>query len=60
MSISKIIWVAGGIVLASIIDLAYMFWTRSDTGSALHKASWKSSGLGRGQYNVLPLKGLKW
>lgn len=55
----KLLWITGGVVIASIIDLVYMFWSRSNTGNNFHRAAWKASGLGKGRYNLLPGKGFK-
>jgi len=51
----KILWVAGGIVLACLLDLVYMFWSRSNPGHNFHRAGWQASGLGKGHYDVMKI-----
>lgn len=46
-------WVVGGVVAASILDLAYMFWSRSNSGHNFSRAGWNASTLGRGHYNIM-------
>jgi hypothetical protein len=47
------LWIVGGVVVASVLDLCYMFWSRSNAGGRFNKAIWNSSGLGRGNFNVM-------
>ncbi len=48
-------WVLGGVIAASVLDLVYMFWTRSAPGHSFHRAGWQASALGRGHYDVMKL-----
>jgi hypothetical protein len=53
MNIARLAWIGGGVIIASILDLGYMFWSRSAAGGKFNKAIWNSSGLGRGNFNVM-------
>lgn len=53
MRIAKYFWIGGGIVLASMLDLAYMFWSRSQSGGNFNKAIWNSTGIGKGKFNIM-------
>lgn len=53
MNISKLLWVSGGVVIACLVDLVYMFWSRSSTGHAFHRAGWNSTGFGKGKFSVM-------
>lgn len=55
MNKAKILWVVGVAVVASVIDLVYMFWTRSNTGHNYSRAAWKASGFGSGHYNLMKM-----
>jgi hypothetical protein len=48
-------WVVGGIIIASIIDLVYMFWSRSSPGHNFHRAGWQAGTLGKGRYDIMKL-----
>lgn len=53
MTHGRLLWITGGVIVASILDLAYMFWSRSATGTRFGKAAWNAGGLGRGRFNVM-------
>lgn len=53
MTIVKMLWITGGVVAASVLDLVYMFWSRSQPSGKLNRAIWNSSNLGRGHFNVM-------
>jgi hypothetical protein len=53
MNSGRILWIGAGVVLASVLDLVYMFWSRSQAGGRFNKAIWNSSGLGRGRFNIM-------
>lgn len=53
MNITKFLWIGGAAVVACIADLLFMFWSRSQTGGKFNKAIWNSSGLGRGNFNIM-------
>jgi hypothetical protein len=55
MNYSKVVWVSGAVVVASILDLVYMFWSRSNPGHNFHKAGWHASSLGKGRYDVMKI-----
>jgi len=52
---TKWLWVGAGVVVASIIDLVYTFWSRSSPGHNFHRAGWQASGLGKGRYDLMKL-----
>jgi hypothetical protein len=53
MTIGKVLWITGGVIAASVLDLVYTFWSRSQPGGILNRAIWNSSNLGRGRFNVM-------
>lgn len=53
MNYNKIGWTIGGVIVASVLDLVYMFWSRSPSGSKFNKAVWNSSGMGRGNFSIM-------
>ncbi len=53
MNSGRILWIGAGVVLASILDLVWMFWSRSGTGGNFNKSIWHSTGLGRGRFNIM-------
>jgi len=53
MNWTKIVWIGAGVIVSSVLDLGYMFWSRSSAGGKFNKAIWNSSGLGRGNYNLM-------
>jgi hypothetical protein len=53
MNWTKIALVVGGVVVASVVDLVYMFWSRSPGGARFGRSIWNSSMLGKGHYNVM-------
>ena len=53
MNKTKFFWVAGVAVVASIVDLVYMFWSRSNMGHKFGQASWGAGNLGSGHYNLM-------
>lgn len=47
-------WLAmGGVVAATLVDLIYMFWSRTGQSTPLTKASWNSSSMGKGKFDVI-------
>lgn len=50
---TRFLWILGGVMVASVLDLAYMFWSRSQTGMRFNKSVWNASSLGRGRFNVM-------
>lgn len=55
MNWTKVLWVTGVAVIASVIDLIYMFWSRSGAGGTYAKAGWKAAGFGSGSYNLVKM-----
>lgn len=55
MTLGKFCWVLGGVIAASMLDLGYMFWSRSNAGSSFNKAAWNAGTLGKGSYNIMKL-----
>lgn len=55
MNYTKVLWVAGVAVVASVIDLVYMFWMRSNTGGNFNKAGWNAGQFGSGSYNLMKM-----
>jgi len=52
MNWTKLVWVGGIAVVSSIVDLGYLFWSRSQSGQNFGKAAWKSAGFGKGHYSL--------
>lgn len=51
---NRALWIVGGVALATVLDLAYMFWSRSQAGSTYGKSIWHGARFGSGKYSVMP------
>lgn len=55
MNYLKYAWIGGAVVLASILDLGYMFWSRSNPGQNFRKAGWHSGMMGKGRFDLMKM-----
>lgn len=55
MNWTKFLWIGGVAVVASIIDLGFLFWQRSNTGHNFSRAGWQAGQLGAGHYNLMKM-----
>lgn len=53
MNYTRIVLVCGGVVIACIVDLVYLFWSRSQSGAQFSRAIWNAHALGKGNYNIM-------
>jgi hypothetical protein len=53
LNYARLVWVVGGVVLASILDLVYLFWSRSAAGGRFNQSVWNAAAMGKGHYDIM-------